>query len=356
MLPTRDRADVVADGRVRLGELVAELGEALFGGHGGSFVVRVSSSAACRGRRPARSRRCGRRGAPTTSSCRFVQPQAWFGTIGDDLADLGPVGARGEVDEAVLLVERVDARVGVLDDQAVAAAARLLGRVVRQRLRAGVEDAALGRRPAHDRRADPQRAVLERDGAVRDARAVAVDVGAGADLRDLGHLVVREERRRPAGAHRRAPRARAPDRVDRGAEPRPVSGQRRVGHQAVEAQPRQRVASAARSAASSGVCTPVRAKPVSSSTRKPTSVPAAASAGESPRATAAESADDREARLPGERRKPLGLRGADEREREQDVAQPRGLHHLGLAELLAGDPDGAGARPACARSPAACAS
>ena len=48
-------------------------------------------------------------------------------------------------------------------------------------------------------------------------------------------------------------------------------------------------------------------------------------------------------RLARERRKPLGLGGADEREREQDVADPGGLHHLGLAELLAGDPDRAGA-------------
>ena len=43
-----------------------------------------------------------------------------------------------------------------------------------------------------------------------DAGAVAVDVGAGAHLGHLGHLVVREERRRAAGADRRtsSPRAR----------------------------------------------------------------------------------------------------------------------------------------------------
>ena len=39
---------------------------------------------------------------------------------------------------------------------------------------------------------------------------------------------------------------------------------------------------------------------------------------------------------------PLGLRLADEREREQDVLDARVGHHLGLAELLAGDPDRSG--------------
>ncbi len=55
-------------------------------------------------------------------------------------------------------------------------------------------------------------------------------------------------------------------------------------------------------------------------------------------------ADDRDRRLARQRREPLGLRRADEREGEQDVADPRGLHHLGLAELLAGDADGSGAK------------
>ena len=80
--------------------------------------------------------------------------------------------------------------------------------------------AAVGRRPAHDGRADPQRAVLERDGAVRDARAVAVDVRARAHLGHLGHLVVGEERRRAAGADASRPRGPRLDRVDRGAQPR----------------------------------------------------------------------------------------------------------------------------------------
>ena len=40
-----------------------------------------------------------------------------------------------------------------------------------------------------------------------------------------------------------------------------------------------------------------------------------------------------------QRGEPLGLRGADEREREQDVVEARIGHHLGFAELLAGDPD-----------------
>src|SRR5262245_13355006 len=108
----------------------------------------------------------------------------------DDVADLGTLGALAEVDEAVLLVERVETRLGVLDDQAVTAAARrVLDPVVGERLRAAVEDAALGRRSADDRGTHAQGAVLERNAAVRDARAVAVDVRARPHLGDLRHLV-----------------------------------------------------------------------------------------------------------------------------------------------------------------------
>ena len=82
---------------------------------------------------------------------------------------------------------------------------------------------------------------------------------------------------------------------------------------------------------------------MSTSTRKPTSAPAAASAGESPRATAAESPTTATCASRGERGEPLRLGRADEREGEQDVAEAGSLHHFRLAELLARDPDRAGA-------------
>ncbi len=50
-------------------------------------------------------------------------------------------------------------------------------------------------------------------------------------------------------------------------------------------------------------------------------------------------ADDRHLHPLRQRRQPLRLRGTDEREREQDVVEARIGHHLGFAELLAGDPD-----------------
>ena len=53
-------------------------------------------------------------------------------------------------------------------------------------------------------------------------------------------------------------------------------------------------------------------------------------------------ADDGHLHAPRQRGEPLGLRLADEREREQDVLEARVGHDLGLAELLAGDPDRSG--------------
>ena len=53
-------------------------------------------------------------------------------------------------------------------------------------------------------------------------------------------------------------------------------------------------------------------------------------------------ADDGHLHALRQRSEPLGLRLADERKREQDVLDARVGHHLGLAELLAGDPDRSG--------------
>ena len=161
----------------------------------------------------------------------------------------------------------------------------LLGRVVRQRLRAAVEDPALRRRPADDRGPDPQRAVLERHRAVRDARAVAVDVRAGAHSVSSGTSWCDEERRRAAPAHRSTSRPARVDLGDRRAQPGAAARERRVRHQPVEAEAGELATSSASSAAASGVCTPVRRSPVSHSTRKPTSVPARASAVREPAAT-----------------------------------------------------------------------
>ena len=107
----RDRADVAADGGVRGGELVAELGEALFGGHRALLVVgwRVASSGACRGRRRARSRRCGRRGAPRPRRACSCSRRRGSGSTVTTSPTSGRPAQRGEVDVAVLLGERVDA-------------------------------------------------------------------------------------------------------------------------------------------------------------------------------------------------------------------------------------------------------
>ena len=48
--------------------------------------------------------------------------------------------------------------------------------------------------------------------------------------------------------------------------------------------------------------------------------------------------DDRDADVTGESREPLGLAATEERVGQHHVLQARLRHHLGLAELLAGDP------------------
>ena len=76
MLPTRDCADVVADGRVRRRQLVAELRQALLGGHVSPFVWgQRSLPRAATGHEPTM---CPLR-CTAISSCMFVTPQAWFG-------------------------------------------------------------------------------------------------------------------------------------------------------------------------------------------------------------------------------------------------------------------------------------
>ena len=61
-----------------------------------------------------------------------------------DFTDLGPRVAAREIEEAVLLREGMDFGLGVFEDQPEAIVER--AGVGRQRLGAGVEDTALGRR------------------------------------------------------------------------------------------------------------------------------------------------------------------------------------------------------------------
>src|SRR5262249_5847852 len=117
-----------------------------------------------------------------------VHVRAAAGVVGDDghdLAYLRPVRAGAEIDVAVLLGQRVDRGVRVLDDEAVPATAALLDGIGGQRLRAGVENRAVARGTADDGGPHAQGATLERNRAVRDAGAVAVDVRPCAHLRDL---------------------------------------------------------------------------------------------------------------------------------------------------------------------------
>ena len=96
----------------------------------------------------------------------------------------------------------------------------------------------------------------------------------------------------------------------------PVAGQRRVRHQPVEAQTGQRVDElgevGGRRRASARRC---ERSPVSHSTRNPTSVPARGERRREPAGDDVGVADDGHDGLTGERREPLRLRGADERER-----------------------------------------
>ena len=128
----------------------------------------------------------------------FAAVQAWLGTIVTTVSDLGRRLAAAHVDVAVLLVERVDLGIRVLDEQAVAGRAQ--SRVRRECLRPRVDDRPLARRPADDGRDDAQRAVLERHRAVDEQGAVAVDVGADAELVDDTELVCALGRRRAAAA------------------------------------------------------------------------------------------------------------------------------------------------------------
>ena len=59
-----------------------------------------------------------------------------------DVADIGPGVAAGEIEKAVLLGEARDLGFGMLEDQAVAF--EPAAGVRRQRLGAGIEDAAIG--------------------------------------------------------------------------------------------------------------------------------------------------------------------------------------------------------------------
>ena len=88
----------------------------------------------------------------------------------------------------------------VLGDETVRTVVEPGLNVRRQRLRAGVEDRPVRGRAAHDRRDDPQRAVVERYDAQRGQIAIAEDVAPGSELRELAAFVDVEGPGRAAAA------------------------------------------------------------------------------------------------------------------------------------------------------------
>ena len=114
-----------------------------------------------------------------------------------------------------------------------------LGREVRrERLRAGVEDRAVARRPAHDRRAHGQRDVVERRRSRRDRRAVVERIRACAVLGhgrpQLDPLPTSPAFRPPRPSRPRG-RGRSASSTAR-ARKSTASGGRRVGQEAGEAE------------------------------------------------------------------------------------------------------------------------
>src|SRR5882724_2484450 len=99
--------------------------------------------------------------------------------------------------------------------------------------------------------------------------------------------------------------------------------------------PPSRMAVRARSSAASGVCTPLRPKPVSHSTRNGISVPAAREAAGDDLVV---EHDGQPLEPPRQRQQPLDLGAPEDVEGQQHVVSDAGLgEHLDLAELLAGD-------------------
>ena len=215
-------------------------------------------------------------------------------------------------------------------------------RVRRQRLRARVEDCAVAGRPAHDGRDHAKRTVLERHGAIGDARAIAVYVRSDAHLVDLADLVGPPGRRRPTAADPLDGETCTLRALARRPQPRAALGHRRIGHEPGEAEtieaghdlsevdgllgrldagaPEARVALDQEIHLQALPCEHARER----------------------RRGRSGVADDAHRHATGERREPLRLGGADEREAEQDVVEAGVGHHLGLTQLLACDPVRAG--------------
>ena len=107
------------------------------------------------------------------------------------LADLGLLGAGGEVEKAVLLRELGDARLGIFADQAVAVEPAGIGG---ECLRPGIENATLGAGAADHGGIDMQRAILQLGGITGEHHAIIEDIRAGPvlgrapDLAEIGEI------------------------------------------------------------------------------------------------------------------------------------------------------------------------
>ena len=129
------------------------------------------------------------------------------------------------------------------------------------------------------------------------------------------------------------------DGIARRLEPCRRLGQRRIGHQPGEAQPLEPVDELGQLG---GLLRALNAGPPQPRVALDQEVDLEPVPGEHGRETQCDRcriSDDGHLHALRQRSEPLGLRGADQREREQDVLDAGVGHHLCFAELLAGDPD-----------------
>ena len=146
----------------------------------------------------------------------------------------------------------------------------------------------------------------------------------------------------PPPLTRPAESPRASTRLAGGAQPRRRLGQRRIGHQAGEAQSLEPVDELGQLGR---LLRALDARPAQPCIALDEEVDLHPVPGEHRRETLRDHrrvADDSHLHARRQGGEPLRLRLADEREREQDVLDPGVGHHLGLAELLARDPDRSG--------------
>ena len=114
------------------------------------------------------------------------------------LADCWLAGRAGEVEHAVLLVQPLDHRSGIIENQAVARPNLAGDEIAGEALAPAIDNVVILRRPADDGRMQMQGAFIERRGAGADGGAVVKNIGADAKLGQPGDLVGPPAARRAA--------------------------------------------------------------------------------------------------------------------------------------------------------------